>query len=367
VLNTIETAPVVQDAAALISTGSDIVYFSRDYKFIKTGSPPQTFSFEKLPASTRSVLASTTSLYLAKPHEGGNAWLLGLGVGNKRWLAIIEPDGYRGYLVGAPLSQVKADDAYWIDADRLMFVINGSVYTLDLTLNKINEYAEGVSGATHAGGKTYFVTRDKLSGKYMLMKDANMFDDRPATAVSDTIPVGRHHAITIIDDDHITIVAETSGSQGLWLLRPPAEEPATVVEPKQLQLIKLASSITSSLYDYLDGVIYYTVGDSLGNYELDTNVANILHSFPAPPIIIGKRNQTLFIVSDKKLLATDPSGSNIYDLGSIAGASVFLSSDSQRLWVLNNGQVAEWKLRGSSVGPFGILRPHPPKSKRVLA
>ena len=353
VLNEILQNSTASDVAALISLDSDIYYFDTAKKFMKAGDSPTQLTFDRLPTNIRNILSKATGLYLATKHKSSNTWTLGVISGGQRWLVVADLTGYRGYIVGTPLNQVKPDDLFWINESRLMLVIGSSLYTLDMTLNKINLYAKNIYGATYAQGKTYYIVKNP-QGKYVLMLDNNMFDDRPAKEVTDTLPTGRDHEILITSTDEVVITTTNWGVKSLWLLAEPDE---ATTDTTQLQLAKLASQVGDVLYDYTNEQLLYVVGRDVVSYSFDKddklNPEKKLNSFAIIPRFVGKRNESVFLTLGNKLCVAGYDVENIYELGDITGASVFLAPTSRYVWILKNGELEAWMLRENGQNILG--------------
>jgi hypothetical protein len=351
VLEKIETTVISDNIDQMIAIGSNEAFaFTTDRQFVKiSSSGVAPLDFNRLPTNIKSVLTQTTRLSLAKKNDNGNDWALGVVSGGRRWFLIVDPVGYRGQLFGAPLDQAQAEQTFWLDADRMMFLINQSLYTLDLNLGRLNLYAKNIFGATYANGGTYFITRDAY-GKFSLMLDTNLFDDKPAEAVSDNLPVGRSYEIIITTEREVAVVAITPSGRGLWLMGAKPEDAANLP-----QFSKLATRINQILYDSSKNRLFYVVDRELWSYSFKREVAHALRRFTAPPNLLDKRNESIFLTVGNQLMVTDPTASTVYELGDVAGRSVFLYYNSTQVWLLQNHQLESWLLRTASTNVFGNL------------
>lgn len=341
---------VAERVEALIGVNGETYYFDTDKQFIKLGDPSTVLTFDRLPDNVRSVLSHASSIYLAQ--QFNSHWVLGVVSNGRRWLTIIEPLGYRGYIFGSPLNQVTHNDIFRISSDRLMFIVGSSLYTLDLNLNRLNLYIQGVSGATYAYGSAYYTIRNQ--GRSLLMQDTNLFDGQSAKELANSVPVGQRHEITATSEGDIIIIATNRGVRSLWLMG----ETDDGQEEPTVQFTKLADRVGDTLHDYTNKQLLYAVGKDLWSYSLEdpdrcrcTPEHKKLATLIVPPTLLGKRNESLFLKVSDKLYAASYDASNLYELGDAAGASVFLASTSQRIWVLKNNQLSEWLLRenGSNI------------------
>ncbi len=348
ILKEIPKTVSAENVNALISLDSDIYYFNTNKQFMKTGNPPTELTFDKLPENIRNVLNKTTGIYFANKHEYSNTWALGVMVGAQRWLIVADLTSYRGYITGAPLNQVKPENLFWINENRLMMVIGSSLYTLDLTLNTLNLYTQNIYGATYTQGKAYYIVRNP-QGKYVLMEDSNIFDDRPAKELTDILPTGRQHEILTMPTGEMVISTTNQAVKSLWLISPSTET--------EFQLTKLASRVSDILYDYTNKQLLYVVGKDLMSYSFDEDDKDSpeqkLNTFANAPRILGKRNESIFLTLNQKLYAASYDAKNLYELGEISGATVFLAPTSQQVWILKNGQLFEWLLYENSSGILG--------------
>jgi len=349
VLNNLKLTTVSDQITAILNIESDIWAFNRNQQFIKIGNPSTPLGFDKMPTNVKTVLTQATGLYLAKKYPNSNDIALGVIVGNKRWLVIADPLGYRGQLFGAPLNQVSTEKLFWIDADRLMMLIGNSLYTLDLNLNQTNLYSKGVSGITYENGKAYYITRD-TKGQVILYSDGNLFDDKPAEVVFDKVPVANSHGIMVTPQETIIVLADNRSGQGLWLIDKNPETKAS-----EYQLTKLASGIFGTLYDYLNDQIFFVQDKEVDVYDILKRTTQKLRQFMDTPILVGKRNESLFVQSQNKFWIGDPTLSNVYEITNTTNTTLFLGPDSKQVWTLTDGQLNNWTLRNSDQGIFGVL------------
>ncbi|HAV65759.1 TPA: hypothetical protein DIU46_02600 [Patescibacteria group bacterium] len=347
VLAEIKSTSVANDITAVLDVDTEIWAFTQTKHFVKLGPSATDLNIDKMPTNVKTVLAQTTGLYLAKRHETSNNIALGIMVGSKRWLAIIDPAGYRGQLFGTPLNQVSPENLSWIDADRLMLLIGSSLYTLDLALNQTSLYAKSVTGATYTNGKMYYITRDS-HGQFVLYRDSNPFDERPAESIFTNLPVARAHEILVTPEDEIAVLAVNPSSRGLWLLN---KSDAAA----DLRLSKLASNVQGTLYDYLGEQLFFVVGRMVNAYDFAKQTSTALRQFADTPTLIGKRNESVFIKSTDKFFVTDPSFSNVYELVGAKTGMLLLGLDSHQVWLLVGTQLSELTLRHPGQGLFGAL------------
>ena len=345
------TKPIAQNVSKVLDVGNEIVYFSKDRKLMKTnGSEPAPIAFDRLPANVKSVLSSASDIYLAKK-SGGNTWALGVVSGGRKWLMVADfREGYRGQLFGTPLNQTTAEKFTWVDNDRFVALIGTSLYAVDLNLNRINQYAKNLLGASYQNGKLYYIVRNP-DGSYTMMRDGNLFDDKPGEAIIDDLPVGKSYEIVFMNDERSIVMAHNNMA-GLWLWDSKGLDPAT---PASWH--KVASNVSSVWYEHhnLKPMLYYTNGRTLMEYDLVKATDVMLHTFAKDIRLSGKRGESLFLVSNDTLSVSDTAGANVYEITNIASKSVFLGNDSRRLWILSGNELTEWTLRGSDPGIFGEL------------
>ena len=349
VLSDRQPMSVAENVNAILHVGDELWAWTGDKQFVKVGNPNTPLELDKLPTNVATILTQATGLYLAKKHDNGNHIALGVMVGSKRWLVVMEPGGYRGQSFGAPLNQVTTENLFWIDADRLMAFIGGSLYAIDMNLNQTRLYTRSITGVTYANGKVYYIARDKQS-QLTLYRDNNLFDDRPAEAIFSNVPVASHHEIMLTPDEAIMLLADNRSTKGLWLAEP---DPTDRSLPHHLT--KLASSVHGTLYDYLNEQLLFVQNRTVSAYDVVLKTTRELRRFTDTPQLIGKRNESVFLATAGKFWTADPDLSNLYELASSARSTLLLGPDSRRVWLFANGTLNELTLRVANQGVFGVL------------
>ncbi|MFA5009753.1 MAG: PEGA domain-containing protein [Patescibacteria group bacterium] len=351
VLTDIPSQILVEDAQRVISVGNDLLYFSKDRKFIKYANGTATpLDFSRLPANVKSVLQATTDVYLAKKSDG-NTWALGVISGGRKWLVVADfQEGYRGQLFGSPLNQATAEKLSWLDNDRLMAVMGTTVYAVDLNLNRINLYAKNILGASYSNSRLYYIIRNS-NGSISLMRDSNLFDDKAGEAVTNDLPVGKSYEIVFVNDERIIVTAKNS-TAGLWLWD------KTVVGKNEVPIwTKVASNIGDVYYEHhnLKPRLFYTVGRNLMSHNFVNQTEMTLKNFPAAVELLGKQDESLFLTTNNQLNVSDVSGTNVYTVADVNKTTVYLGSDAKKIWLLKANKLVELILRQNDSNIFGGL------------
>ncbi len=345
VLNTLETKTLVEDfESPIYSEGDQVMYFSSDKKIVRYTNAPEILGFERAPVHVKTLLNTATGLYLAKKSSGNNM-ALGILTGAKRTLAVVEPDGYRGVTFGVPVSNISAENLYFIDNDRLVGLDKGTVYTIDLNLNQVGNYAKNVSAINFTNGQLYFVTKDEL-GNFVLMSDQNVFDTRPAEEVATDLPVAREYEI-LLSNKYGLIVNAISATKGVWWYQ--------TQKDGEKKWFKIASGVEDMMYDFTGERLYFVSQGSMRAYDMEKREELPPQTFPRSVDILGKRNESIFLSTAGKLMVIDSDLTNLYDLGDSTGATVVLTFDSRRIMLAKNKILEELTLRKNTGGIFGSL------------
>ncbi|MDD5605765.1 MAG: PEGA domain-containing protein [Patescibacteria group bacterium] len=347
VLNDVVSDLVADNVAALITLTNGGVYFGTDKKFYEVGKTDP-LKFDNLPVAIQTILSSTTSIFLANKHDQSNNWVLGVVANGRRWLVIVEPSGYRGQAFQAPLTSVKPEDIYWIDADRLAFVVGRAVYGLDLTSNKLITYHQNATGVTYTQNALYFVQRS-AQGVYELWRDANIFDAKPAELAITNLPVGQDYEVLITPEKDTLVMPINRGVKGIWIMR-----------DKEETFTKLDSNIGQVIYDYLNEIVFYRMGTELKQYVLKDpartlKISGTVHTFDTAPLLLGKRNESLFWQIGSEIFMSDLTVDNLYLIANITNKTLFLDESSQIVWTLGGNVLEKIIIRKNSTNLFGRL------------
>jgi len=352
VLEQPETKVVAENITRVLGVGNEIMYFSKDRKIMKTtGNEPGAVVFDRLPANVKSVLTAATDVYLAQK-SSGNTWVLGVNANGRKWLVAADfQEGYRGQLFGAPLNQIPADKLTWIDNDRFMGMVGTALYIADMNLNRVNQYAKNILGASYQNGKLYYVVRG-TDGGFQMMRDGNISDDKLGEVWMTDLPVAKSYDIIFTNDERNILVAHNSAA-GLWLW----EKTDSKNELASPSWHKVASGIGEVWYEHHNQKpkMFYTIANNLVGYDFKDKVDVGLHRFDKAAKLLGKTGETLLISSGGVLYVSDTSGNNVYKISDIASNIVFWNGDSKRLWILSGGTLTEWVLRGNDTNIFGGL------------
>ncbi len=352
-LEELEEKPVASNVLSPINVDNDVWYLGTDKKFYRySGGASEVQTFDRLPASVRNILNNTTELFLARKHTSSNNMALGVVSGGKRWLAIIDPGGYRGQVFGTPLNEVPAFDVNWLDNDRLLFLNKGDLLTLDLNSSKINTYAKSVNGTFIQEGRVYFVQRDKEGAR--LMVDNNLFDERVAEIFADDLPLGDQYQVSLMLPEQMFMRIVTGKTAGLWQLIPSIEG-----DVKTYKQVKLANDIGEVYYFESRKKLVYGRDKKIMAYDLEKEKDEELDSLVSKVQILGKHSDTIFLAMNNKLHAFNILGDTLYELGDSAGASVYMGNDQKRIWVFAKNVISEWTLRRSNgiFNPLTLMRP----------
>lgn len=341
ILNKPTTKVVASDVAKMVNIGSDIIYLNKEKQLMKlSDGGAQPLNLDRLPANVKNVLKSVSDVYLAEK-SGGSTWALGVVSAGRKWLVIVDfQEGYRGQLFGAPLNTAQPADFHWIDNDRFVVKLGTTLTAVDLNLNRTVQYTKNVLGAAVFNGKMYYTTRgDK--GSFVMLADNNLFDDRPAEDWLMNLPVAKSYDIVAVNDDRVVVVTDNANLDGLWLM-----ELKNVTKEKQ-KWMKIDSGVSGVWYEHhnLKPQLFYVTGRKLIDYDIAKAIEVGAHDFSQTAQLIGKRGESLFVTSGNRLMVSDTSGANVYEVTDILKKSVWLGVDSKKIWILNNNELTEWTLR----------------------
>jgi len=349
VLETVPTQVLAKDVSRVIAVDGETIYFNKQHIFTRLENEQEVpLDFTRLPVNVKSVLQAAADIYMAKKSDG-DIWALGIIANGRRWLVVADlKESYRGQLFGAPLNQVTADNLTWVGSDQMLATFGTSLYAVDLNLNRVNQYTKVSLGAGYQNGKFYYVVRG-ANGKFALMRDGNLFDDKPGEVFVDDLPTAKSYNLLFVNDERVILLARNQVT-GLWLLELKNHNDKAV-------WVKVASNVSNAWYEHhnLKPKLFYAVTRSLFGYDFTTQTEKLLKEFPRNIQLLGKRDESLFIVTDNQLMVSDTAGANIYALGSAAGAEVFLGNDAKHVWLLQKGVLTEWTLRQNDLGIFGGL------------
>lgn len=351
VLEQITPKTLAQDVGKMILAGNEPIYFNKQRQFVKLVNEKfLPLNFERLPANVKSVLQAATDIYLAKKFDGGNALALGVIANGRKWLVITDlQEGYRGQLFGAPLNQLTAEKLIWMDSNKFIGLLGSSLYAVDLAQNKINLYIKTALGADYQNNRLYYAMRES-NGSISLMRDNNLFDERPAEQLLENLPVGKSYNILFINDERIVLTANNSGVKGVWLgdLKQQNGKLTAV-------WTKVASNVSNTWYEHhsLKPKLFFTSGKILGEYDFVAKQSQTLRTFAQNVQLLTKQGESLFLNSNSKLILSDIAGTNMYEIGNIADSSVWPGDDSRKIWILHGNELTEWKLRDAGSGILG--------------
>lgn len=351
VLNEITPKILAQDVGKMILAGNEPIYFNKQRQFVKlVNEKTVPLNFDRLPTNVKSVLQSATDIYMAKKFDSGNALALGVIANGRKWLMITDlQEGYRGQLFSSPLNQLTAEKLIWMDNNKFIGLLGGSVYAVDIIQNKINIYIKNSLGADYQNNKLYYVVRE-TNGSISLMRDGNLFDERVAERLLTDLPVGKIYSISFINDERVILTTDNAGVKGLWL---------GILKQQDGKLnavwTKVASNISGVAYEHqnLKPKLFFTSSKILGEYDFAVKQTQTLHTFAQNVQLLTKRDESLFLDSNSRLLVGDVAGVNIYDIASIDKSNILFGKNARKIWILRNSELTELELRGSGIGILG--------------
>lgn len=347
--------PELKDIAKEVKTafiaGDQVVYRTADKKWYRTGAEtPSELLFDRLPTHVRTALNNASDIAWTSEYSPANRWAMVLTSEGRKWFAVVDPEGFRGSLFAAPLNIAGPEDVHFIDDDRMVALINGTLYTLDLNSNKLISYAKNIASFTWLNGIGYIFTKDN-TGKPQVAIDRNMFDDRVSEPQSWNIPTGNKHEVVLAAEDMWVMNVSAGDSSVLWLIEKADEDPANGASRQ----VRIAGDVKGFAVDFEKKFVTYASGTNLGEYDLLTREDKSLHSFGKNKVeLLARRNASLFVTSNKKFGVSSLTGGNYYEL---TDTSTFLAGDdSRRFWILKDGSLTEWTVR-KNPGLFGLILP----------
>jgi hypothetical protein len=336
-------------AIRAVSSGNETIYWSGNKKWYRVEeTKPIELNFDRIPAHVKTALTTAADVAFIEKHAGSSTIITSLTASGKKWLAVVDPNGFRGSLFGAPLNQAAPENIKMIDNDRLVALIGTTLYTLDLNASKLVTYAKNITSFSWIEGKGYIFAKD-ATGKPTLQIDANLFDEKPAENQSWPLPTGKTHSVIATRDNWSLIQTGSGTTAGLWLIE--TLQTAGELTYKQYVISSDAHGVT---IDYDKKQFIYISGNRLMNYDLATHTEKMLRNFErTPATLLGRRNNSLFIQTDKELAIVNPTGENYYELAA-GQPKLLLGDDSRKFWLLDKDVLTEWIVR-KNTGLFGVL------------
>lgn len=352
VLSEPETREVAKEVKAAFVAGSEVVYRTADKQWYRTGTELAVpFTFERLPSHVRTALTNASEINWTSPYSPANRWIMQLTSEGRKWFTVVDPEGFRGSLFASPLNTAGPKDVHFVDEDKMVALIAGTLYTLDLNSNKLNVYAKNTTSFSWLDGVGYIFTKD-ATGKPLVALDRNMFDDRASEPQEWNIPTGKQHEVLLAGDGFWVINALAGDAGVLWMIKRGAEDTANMASEQ----IRIAGDIRGAAVDLDKKFISYASGTKLGEYDLLTLEDTVLKSFDRNTVeLLARRNTSLFVAMANKLGLASLTGSNYYEVTDGLG-SFFASDDSRRFWTVKDGVLREWIVR-KNPGIFGSVFP----------
>ncbi len=345
----IETV-VSERAQLLIAADDDAQYFDAEnklYRYNQNG--PTEVTLDRAPEHVRNILASTTNINWVVP-RGNNSLATNLSVGSRQWLVVMDTNGTTGAAFGAPINQAELDQTWWIDADRMLFLIGTNLHTLDLTANEVTLYARNVSHVNLLDNRLYFVAPG-ADQKPAVWTDSNLFDERAAEELELTLPAGREFELVEVTEKDLIVLVGSPGSQAIWWV---GEVEAEDAPDRQT---RIAAEVSSWLYDAAERELLYMVRDRLMTFALEEELETQLKAFGDNPIrLLERRGESIFALNRDGLVVLNPTAENEY-LASSAKMpeQIHIGNNARVVWTLVEGVLTKIELR-KMPGLFGFLR-----------
>ncbi|MEZ4210161.1 MAG: PEGA domain-containing protein [Patescibacteria group bacterium] len=340
---------LAEDVANAWQANNEVFYRNSEKLWYRVASgAPIELTFERIPAHLRDALLRATNVNWMMKHENSSNWAINITVDGKKWLAVVDPNGYRGALFSAPLNQADEADITFVDSDRLVGLVNGTLYTLDLNSNKLVTYQKDVTGFSWYDNKGYFTSKS-ANGKPAVTVDNNLFDGSLGEALVWNMPTGQNLRVIANTNDWWLLATSTGNSQVLWLLTKDEEG----IFSKQT---RIAGDLDGYAYDKTKERIHFITGNKLVEYDFKEMVEKDLRDFGnTNPQLLARRDNTLFIKTVGDIAAVSLSGSNVYNFASSKDVVLFDDS-SRRVWVLRDNVITSLELRAATSIFGGLVR-----------